>query len=508
MQPYSIPHVRRSLSHFLLGKGLGMFVGLALLLVLVRALDVADYGFYIASQALLEVIGQLSSFGLIVAAQRYLPELLSKKEGRKLFRLTILLCVGRIITLAIAVGLLFPLVDWIAGMLDMQDMIVPLQLFLIVILFENIARFLDVVFDSLLMQGVTQVSLLLRSFFRLVPMAWLLLEDGRGVPLTTWILIEVVAAMVGVLWGCYKLWKFLREMAIKNPGNHPVLDTRRYLSYSMPTFLAVSLYTISGINVVKLIALRILPEIQYASFGFAASFTAMMQRYLPMFLLIGMIRPLFIVARQRDDYTRRLPVLAGLVFKLNAFALMPAIAFLLVLHEPLADILTGGYYPEAGGYLLAFMLVLIVQALRGVVSLVAQAMENARAPLVGTLLGLFGLLFGVITSGVWGGYGLCFGLALSELLFAGWVLKSLRSNRMVIKVDWFGYAKLLIVTALSAAILSGTQSMMPLNSIVTLMASGVVVSISYLLLAFVLKPFSSEERSIVNRLLNRKIFLW
>lgn len=505
---YSPARVRRSLLHFFLGKSFGMLTGFALLLVLVRALDIVDYGFYIASQALLEISGQLSSMGLLVATQRYLPELLSRNEGRKLFKLTFYLLAGRILTLLLVIMFIFLLSDWAMKELELVDMTVPLKLFLLVILFENIARFFDIVFDSLLLQGVSQISLLLRSILRLIPMALLLSHNGSGVLLTTWIQIDALAALVSVIWGGYKLWQFLSGIVSEHPGKYPNLEIKRYLTYSLPSFISVSLYTASGPNAVRLVAAWILSAFQYASFGFSATFASMLQRYLPIFLLIGMIRPLFIVARQNDNFTHRLPALAGLVFKLNTFALLPIAVFIWIVGEPLADILSGGRFPDAGGYIFAFIFVLIAQALRAVVSLTAQALENARAPLVGTFFGILGLMIGIITSTVFGAYGFCFGMILSELFFSGWVLHSLRGDNIRLRVDWSGYTKLFFASAFSATLLSLMSQLIELNSIVVLAYCAILVTISYLLFTFVFKPFTKEESSTINHLLKKKVFIW
>ena len=246
-----------------------------------------------------------------------------------------------------------------------------------------------------------------------------------------------------------------------------------------------------------------------AAFGFAAAFSAMMQRYLPVFLLIGMIRPLFVAARQRDDYQARLAFMAGLVFKLNAFVLIPIIACLAVAGRPVADLLTGGRYPDAAGFLLAFTVVLLAQAFRAVVSMTAQAMESVRAPLVGTALGLLGLVAGVVLNAGWPGFGLCVGLVASEVLFAGWVMLSLGRRGLRFSVGARAYLVLAVHGVLGAlGAHAGLTVAAPHGEVPALVAAAICGGGVYLLSAFVLKPFSDEERGTLNRILKKRIFVW
>jgi O-antigen/teichoic acid export membrane protein len=509
MGAFSIGQVRRSLLHFALGKGLGMVLGFALLLLLVRALSTADYAFYIASLALLEVVGQLSSVGVLVLAQRYLPEMLTRYEGRKLRRAALLLCLARAFSLLVAAGLLFWGADWLMQALALQSHAWALKLYLIVVVAESFARFMDVVFDSLLLQGFSQVSLLLRAGVRVAGVVWALQTNpGQDMALVDWIVVDAVAAVAGCLWSCGAIFWFVRRTATQYPGSDDRLELRRYMRYSVPTFLAVLIYLASGQSIVKLVAARLLDATQFAAFGFAANLSAMLQRYLPLFLLIGMIRPLLVAARDRDDYRTRLPAMAALVFKLNVFVLMPLAAFLAACGKPLTLLLTGGRYPEAGGYILLFVLLLLAQALRGVMSMTAQAMEDARAPLVGTFLGLAGIVIGILLSLRYGGYGLCIGMVISELTFGLWVGWALSKRSVVFVLDLPGYRNLMASAVIAGVAAALGGHWLEATTLLSLIGIGAFSMLTFVAVAYVFKPFSDAERDTINRLLKRRLFVW
>jgi O-antigen/teichoic acid export membrane protein len=509
MSAYSASRVRRSLIVFSIGKGLGIFFGLGLLLTLVRALSIEAYGFYLISQALLVIVNQFSSFGFEPTVQRFLPELLSLSEGRTLHKLTIKLCVWRFVSFVLIALILYPFTELLVDTLQLNGMLPEMRLFLIVIVFELFARFLDLVFDSFLLQGISQVSMLLRSGLRLIPVVWLSFTAPNGdIELETWILIEIIAAIVGCIWGIVKLWQYLRITAKQSPGKDVAIEYERYRKYAIPIYLAGSVGILSGRDMVKIIAARILPNIEFASFGFAMNFAAMLHRYLPMTLLIGMIRPIFVAARQREDYITRLPMMASLLFKLNLFMLVPVIIFLSVYSEQVSILLTAGKYPEAGNFIIAFMPVLIIQTLRGIVNLIALAMENARAQLVATILSLFGLLVGVLSSDILGAYGFFIGLVLSGLVYSIWVIRELKHYKLDYNIKWRGYIKLILSAMATTVISIYFKDIIDIDKSIALIFLAAQTMGVFLIFSFFLKPFSDLERNTVNNLLKRKVFVW
>jgi hypothetical protein len=229
------------------------------------------------------IVNQISSIGFESTAQRFLPELLSNGEGKTLKQLTVKMCIWRFITFAIVATLLYPFTALIADVLDMTEMSSEVQLFLFVIVFELFARFLNIVFDSFLLQGISQVLILLRAGTRLL-LVFLFIYMGQEdtITLETWIYIDIFAGVIGSIWGISKLWHFLNRTEKESPGNDVSIEYERYRNYAIPIYLAGNVAVLSGQGMIRIVAARLLTTLQFASFGFAANFVAMLNRYLPM----------------------------------------------------------------------------------------------------------------------------------------------------------------------------------------------------------------------------------
>lgn len=520
--PYGADQVKRSLSHFIVGKGASAIIGLALLLLLVRVLSPADYGIYIALLALLEITQLGSNFGLFAAAYRYVPELRSKNQGVALFRLLMQLCLGRLITLLIAAILIFYAVQWIVNLVGITGQEQALIMYLVVIVGEGFARYVDVLFDSLLLQGYSQVCILFRNLLRLVGLLILLYRSEFEMSLIIWIKIEMFASVSGAILSSTQLIRYARKIkliATDSSHNHSIFH--KYFSYTGPSYLGQIVFLIYGPDTVKLIITKVLGVMHVGSFGFAAAFVTMLQRYMPMFLLLGMVRPLFVTAQLQPDKDAKLNQLSNMILKLNLFILGPMLAYFIVCGDMLAKILSGGKFPDAGGLMVAFIFLLIIQTWNAVLSLLAIAAENGFSVLNGTILGLVGLALGLCFLPRFGIYSMCFGLITSEFIRCLYMNKVMSTKGVKVNWDWFGLAKILLASLFPIEyfyILDSIKNnndtvyllsnMVNKNDYIFLSVNFITVSFLFLMITYLLKPFTPMERGIINKVLPCPVFVW
>lgn len=503
---YSAVRVRRSLVHFFVGKSASAVVGFVLLLALVRVLEREEYGLYIVLLAALEIIPLASSLGVYPAVNRYSPQLRSTGSGRALARLIAATSIWRLVTLAAACSVYAHVAPQLATALGFVTAGPIFALYAWVILFEGLARFFDVVFESLLMQGVTQISVLLRNGLRLAGLS--VLASLGPVGLHDWVVIEIIASVSACVLAIWLVFRHTHAVARSQPGELAVLSLARIKAYATPAYLAQLVGVMQGPDVVKLLMAKLAGAVQTGAFGFAAAVGGMLQRYLPVFLLIGMVRPLFVSQHARDANAPRLVELANLVFKLNVFMLAPATMLLAAAGGQIASLLSGGKFPEAGSYLVAFALLLVAQTLHTVLGLIALAVEEGRGNLRGTLFGLGGLAVGLAGYPAYGPLALCGGLIVSELIWCGVMQAALRRHGVYFALDWMGMLKLwglAGVVSLPAWMLHADAGQ---ASVMSLIASIVLMVLLYLGMARALRPFSEAERGLINRALPHPVFIW
>lgn len=501
--------IKRSITHFAVGKVVSSLIGLGLLLLLVRALPRSDYGAYIALLAIFEIAQLATNLGAFAAAFRYVPELRATGSPRQLSRFVMALALYRTATLLLAALLLFVLAQPLAELVGLTSHASAIRLFSAVLLFEGVARFLDVLFDSLFLQGYAQVSLVIRNGIRLCALVVMLNAGVGGISLEQWIPVEAAASAVGCVIGFFLLVRYCRS----RPGSSdspasPPLTWNRIVRFAVPSYVAQILGLVSGPDVVKLIVSRLAGLIETAAFGFAAALSATIQRYMPAFLLVGMIRPLFVMAREQGKPSAELVRLAGTVLKLNLLTLGPVIACLVVAGPEIVDLLTAGKLPDSLPYIHFFMLFLVFQVVHAVIGLVGIVYEEGTSSLVGTLFGLLGLGVGLVGYPLFGVASLCAGLVMSEIAWCVTMVVSLKKRGVHFRLPT-GLVKLLL-----SLVLAATPALLLLNlpdaslSRAWVLTAGTVAAASFLVLAAVLKPFEPDERDVINRLLPARVFIW
>lgn len=507
---HTVAVAKKSLSHFAIGKVLAAVVGITTLLLLVRSLNRADYGVYITLLAAFEILQLAASPGAYAIAFRYLPELRPAGGGAGLRTLVHGVTAYRVGSLLLCGAALFMAAPKLADMAGAAYSTRTVQLFGLLLCFEGTARFIDVQFESLLQQGLAQASALLRNGTKLLS---LLLVGGAGqqtVPLDMWLGIEVATSGLGAVVSAMLLLRYAAQR-----GREPVAQTLhvpgmgRQMRFSVPTYFSQVLYLLTGTEMVKLLVSRLLGAQVIAAFGFASALSATIQKYLPSYLLIGWVRPLFISARANGRSTDDLVHLAGTVIKINVLMLAPITTALVVAGEPLLALLSGGRMTDSAAYLFFFVGLLFVQSIRTVISLLGFTMEIGSGGLVATLVSVVGIALGVAAYPVYGIWSLCVGLVVSELAWGAVMVGYLQSAGVAFRLPLLSLVKFSAAIALSAAALHalglGGLASGGTPGLVVALVAAVVVCLG---LCAALRPFTSDERSLINKLLPAKLFVW
>jgi len=508
---------RRSLAHFAFGRTLGAAVGLASLLLLVRALARDDYGLYIALLAAFEIVQIAASPGAHAVVFRFVPELRSPPAAPALARLVLGVSCYGLLTLGLAAAVLGALAEGVATLLGAPHQGAALRAFALVMIFEGMARLLDAQFESLLEQGLAQLSALLRNGLRLLALALLSGFGSHEVTLPAWVAVEAFTTAVGLCVAAALMAGHLRRalrssragLGAAPPAAHE-FALSRWWHYAGPSWAAHLVGVASGVEMVKLLLSKGLGAAAAAPFGFAAALAGTLQRYLPSILLVGWLRPLLISAHAAGRPAAHLVALAGTLLKLNVLVLAPLGCLVAVAGAPLVQLLSGGRLPEALPILVFFMLLLVLQTLRTVVALLGVTMELGLASLQATLASTAGLALGAAAFPWLGLWAFCLGLAANETIWTLVMLRALRGAGLRFVLPWPGLARLGASAAVAAMAGSGGLAVLPggAGNAPIALAAGVVAALACLAVAARLRPFAADERELINRLLPWRLFVW
>lgn len=501
---------KRSLGHFALGRIFSALVGVGFLLLLVRVLDRESYGIYIALFAAFEIVQLAASPGAYALVFRYLPELRAAHAGHELSKVAFWLLAYRVSTLTTAALLLWHFKEHFSSIAGFPAAASVVAIYGFILVFEGIARFVDMTFESLLNQGHAQASVLFRNGLKL---GCLVFASGWGVheiALADWLRIEAATSAAGALLSCVLL--AVRIFPGRNEGRdkEAALTLDRILRFCAPTYLSQVLYISSGTEMVKLIVSKLLGASTTAAFGFAALLTGTIQKYLPSFLLIGWVRPLFITARTQGHGHSALVELSGTIIKLNLLVLSPIAVALFVGGQVIIDLITGGKLPDSLPYVNFFLLLLVAQTVRAVVSLLGITLEIGAGSLRATFVSLIGLTAGIALYPVLGAWALCAGLLATEVLWTLVMVRHLRRSGMHYGIPLFPIFKfgMTVLACGAGGILMLRTLRLDAGTVIPVLVVASLAAASCLLVLAVFRPFNDRERELINRMLPLKLFVW
>ncbi len=476
-----------------------------------------DYGVYVVLLAVLEIVQLGTNFGSFAAVARYVPEFRIRGELRNLSGSVFGLSVVRLITLCTGAAAVALLSSWVSGWLGANGYVREIKLFSLVILFEGFARFVDLIFDSLLRQGYSQLAIVLRNGIRFAALIYLV-ATGAHISLYEWIVVELAASLCGVVFSASLLTKEMYP-PVRGDLVGCVLsqDWRRFSAYGFPFYGGQITAVFQGGDLVRVVVAKLNGLLASAAFGFAAAFAAMLRRYLPVFLFVGILRPLFVVSKEKGDGLDQLAARADMVFRLNLFTVLPFVAVLLASGRDVMIVMTGGKYPDSAPVLLAFVGLVSLQSLRAILEILAASVEGGRVMLIASLSGACAMVAFLATIH----YGfpsyatpLVFALATvaAEAVFLLVFVRLLKTKHCLLYAMNVGSLWRLFLLTSGAFIVGVVVAMIPglrgADSFSVVAVVSAATFLGYLSLGVYIKPFTLAERDLINRVLPKRVFFW
>ncbi|MGZ5007671.1 MAG: lipopolysaccharide biosynthesis protein [Methylobacter sp.] len=538
--PYSGAVLKRSAVHFLIGKVVSAVLTLTILLWLVRLLTVAEYGTYVALVAGVELALVITSFGLPWIAARYFPEFRMHANGKQLARFTWQIIALIWLFVISGATLIFIAMPWLLVPMKLGQQIDVARLYLLVLVVEGSRRNMqECILEPLLQQAQAQFSQVLRNLALLACLGVMVIQDT--VDLQHVVLAELAGTTLGsasVLYGVIRYlrmhrdlpgaegWRPPRWLDMWRTARHMYLSCLVNMTYSQPAFIFLTQ--------------RFLGVETTALFGFLLNLYGQIYRYLPANLLFGLIRPKLIASYVGEGGMAQLMRNANLVGKMSLFVLMPLLVFAWLTGGELLSLLSGGKFTQSGYYLGGMLLMLIPLSQRQILETVAVACGQSHLCFWGSMFGILTLPLAYwlleLGQGLWSPI---LAMIVGQIIFNSTLIGAMRLTTTyrpdtgglfklmaaavmefvlitLVIIDWTDSLQLnandavgflINVRALVYEFLS-QQIIVPAHGWLDLSIIAAIALSLFLLTSYFFKPFRAEERTRLNRLLPRNVFVW
>lgn len=382
---FGIESVRQSLKYLLFGKSSNAVLSMAILFSLAAFMEETEYAAFVSWQAVILLIGMVSTFGVQAVMHRFLSELRADNNPLVYKLLSIGVCIRFLLSLIISLIMIANLPAFIS-LLKIPDQDGLLSAFLLIGSLRLTGLSLSQAFDALLWQRLNQIGMVATNIFRVG--AIFFLNYFFTVTLTNIVIIELIAESIFVVlltWGAIKNWLTDSSHNLSSPSWWP--DNRqRVTRYGASKYLVSLSRLFYGSAPNRLLAAQFSSNREIAVLGFADSIVRLGRRFMPAVLMIGFIRPIFIARYTTGSGFSSLVKMSNMIFRINLALIMALMVSVLLIGEPIFNLLTNDKYGDAYLLVFGFLILLVLEGLRLILELLVEVTELNQISIVSNLV--------------------------------------------------------------------------------------------------------------------------
>lgn len=501
---YAVSKVRKSLIHFLMGRGITSIASFSVAIIVVRELSVSDYAAYTAISGLLIVLMMLSGGGLERVIPRYIPELCQRGAGEELKAFCWKLIFLRLLFLLpilLVVGVCYLYISgWFGIPAETKIM---LALFAYIIAYA-ISMHVTRILQALLLQKQVTRGMALEWFTKLtLILVYMFYLDL--ITLSDVLIIQSGTAFLSAIYMLTVLHAYLQSQI--NVPQVKSLDYKQVINMGWHNYLQGLTGLHAGPAISKVVSAYFFPGPATAAFGFAHAFTGTLRRYLPANLLLGLIEPV-IMARYTEsrDFPKTVH-LVSIVLKINLFILVPITMWFYFSGEPLVMLVTDGKYADSVWIISALMVLLMMESHRLILQMIVNAIEKSQWLFYSNLWSMLVIPLIILAIYKLGLLGLVAGMLSISLCSNIYIVWHLNKCGFKYQLDAIAVLKLLLISYV-CTYSSSVLFYQIAEGLLYTVATGLVSGVLYLLVTYVLKVFSVSERETLNKFIGKRYFVW
>ncbi len=492
--------VRKNSLYVLSGKLITPIINFLVTIYIIRMLSVGDYGIYRILLTVMAYIGLFSSLGLPSIFLRYIPELHERNELSNLKKLVTHGLFWRLILAVIIILCIFLFSTQIGRLLKIECFSDYFKVFFLGIIFFLEAGLL----------GATLTSLFLHKYFVISQVVYTLLRAGIlyyllecGWKLNGLFLGEVIAyGLLFILHLYFYNSKFSRTHGTKGGSNFPLGRFLRFGGFSYFNEISGTMLNVSADFV---IISAFLGPTMVGIYAFANRITKLLSHLMPHFMFIDVIRPALFKKYVQTNNLIELSKMFNLLIKFIAFIWFPIVVGLVVLGDKLIIYVFDPKYLDALKVLWIVAAFSALNSFATPLGLVVQSIERVEINFYSKIFSIFNLIGDLLVVRPFGIIGVAV-VTGTAILFKNLFIYLFAQKYIRLSVDLKSLSIISVNSLIMAVFIYFFRgSVVDVYSFFFVVLGGGLI---YLLISYLNKGFSEDERRIVNRLLPKPLFVF
>lgn len=482
------------------GKLVTPLINFLILAFIIRTLTVEEYGAYNILISFMAAIGVSSSLGLPNILTRFIPEF---HHNNQFSNIKALVLRGLLLRLALSSSLIIVVSLFSGPIFKLFNFSYPLEYFLffaITILCHLEFVLMKAVLSSLFLHQFLVLSQI--TFFTLragLIYLYLIRDWGlKGLIFGEAIAYVVLLALCGLAYWTH----YLRRHEDTEPATLPARRILRFGAFSQLNDLGVQ---ILSLTTDFFVISAFLGARAVGLYGFATKLVQLIANILPHKMLEDVIKPVFYSKYVANQESFTLVLMYNMIMKIIGLTIIPVVVVLFLEGDNLIRYFFDEKYLEGVAVLKIVAVFYGLNALMLPVGLVLYSLERADIVLYSKIFAIYNLVGDLLVVESYGIVGIALVTSSAELfknLFCYYYTRKYISLRLDIR----GLAKIAInALAIGIFIKFASVYVVSATSFVVMLGAAAIV---YLVASYLNKPFTEDERSIINKVLPKPIFVF
>lgn len=368
--------VRRSVGHFALGKLVTAASAIVLLVLLARVLPKGDYAAYVTLQALVLIIGAVTSFGVNQSVLRYLPEMRALGHNKALYGLLWRTIASRVVVIGLGFLLCGLALPWLAQWFGLDAQKAWVQLYFVVGLMRLVGYFVSTAMETLLWPRISQYALALSAGIKLLVVSVLVWQGQLDFPAL--VIVEACTEAIALCALLGGLRHAQRRDPLRSAGDPTwaVTNRARMRNFGRWNYLTTVLTQLSTSAPYRMLAAAALTAESTAQLGLVLSLGDMLHRFLPARMGLFVLRSVLVARASTGMPAHGVLEQLNLNFRINAALITLFSTCALAAGSGAIATVTAGHYVNTGPLLAAVGGVLMLNLWRMQFDLLASIYER------------------------------------------------------------------------------------------------------------------------------------
>lgn len=471
--------------------------------LLIKELNHAEFGLYNLFLGLIAYLSISSSFGIIPAVKRFLPEFYQKRQAKSFFWIFKTGLFVRGILSIISIGIIAIFYRWIGPFLHIETYFSYYILFGIGVFFLLQARLFQRVLEALFFHKYIVFGSVIYSLTRVLLLSTVFLM-GYGLKMVFAVDIVSYFVLFSVYLLFFKTKGFpeLKKVNKEDSFSRKDLSKRllRYSGFSSLNDLGKNFLDIStGFFVIS----HFLGPVALSYFAFSVRLGKMISRWLPSRMMRSVISPTFFARYGKSGDKRELSNMFNVLLKVNAFIIFPIFTLVGILGKEIIQFVFDIKYITAYPVLLILLIHFSMASFP--VGLPLKTVEKPEILLIGKISSVYNLLMSIFLIQIWGIVGVA--LATTSAIIIKKLFEYHMSKKYAgIQIAWIGLGKI-VINCLMMGIF--TYWIHPFASSLPKLLMVLTLSmVLYFIFSLFNKSFMEKERFMINKLIGKKVFVF